>query len=591
MKDIIVNRIPLCLLIVVFVTGCGEEGFDKPEPDSGIWNPPMGQEAPEDAFFYGEDEYAYYGADSPWNLRFFYGYFDDWEKRRGQRMMLDVMNNKFDDAETYALEVLSRDPENREAMFNLSVTLAHQNQLEEAMQYVEQSVELGLSFGRYLAGPRNLLKPLTESELFKNYASEFHMPLLHGPMVGRVTENSAAFWFRTAEESEVQVRVSTNPSMNNTIVSLPERSDAVKDYTAIVTVNNLQSDTRYYYDVVVDGEMVPDLGKLTFKTYPLPDTETEFVVAFGGGAGYVPSNERMWNVINDKEPLAFLGMGDNVYISMVHHPNHQHALHDYTYYRRQSQPEFREFTSSTSFYAIWDDHEFTDDVWLGPYVHKPFWKLPLFEQFRNNWINPSYGTKDWPGVWHKFSIGNVDFFMLDGRFYRTNPYAKDPSKVNNYAEHPTMLGPVQKQWLFEELENSEADFKIIASPVPWAFEAKPGSVDTWNGFQEERKEIFDFLTENEIQGVVLLAADRHRSDAWKIERSEDYPLYEFMSSRLTNEHLHPIMPEALLGYNEKQSVGILHFQMKKDDPELIYKIYTIDDELVDSMILKKSELQ
>ena len=136
-------------------------------------------------------------------------------------------------------------------------------------------------------------------------------------------------------------------------------------------------------------------------------------------------NERIWNVIKQKQPLAFLAMGDNIYVSQHAHPYHPLALHNYTYYRRQSREEFRAFTSSSSIYAIWDDHEFTDDVWLGPFNHKPLWKLTLFEVFRNNWINPSYGTEEWPGCWQGFSIGDVDFFMLDGRFYRTNPYAKN----------------------------------------------------------------------------------------------------------------------------------------------------------------------
>ena len=143
---------------------------------------------------------------------------------------------------------------------------------------------------------------------------------------------------------------------------------------------------------------------------------------------------------------------------------------------------------------------------------------------------------------------------------------------------------------FEGLKNSQATFKIIASPVPWAYESKPGSKDTWNGFREERTEIFNFLAEHKIDGVVLLAADRHRSDAWKIQRDNGYPLYEFMCSRVTNEHIHTLMPEALFGYNEKQSFGLLHFKTTISDPELTYHIYSIDDEEIYSLTIKLSDL-
>jgi len=577
--------IVFCLSIVFFISGCDSDDEFR------IEDQPRGPDAPEDAYFHGDD-YAYYGADSPWNQRFFYGYFELYYKRIVDRMMLDLMNNKIGEVEIYAQELLDdRYPNDLEALFNLAVSLAHQNRIDEAMQKVKQSVELGLPFGRYLAGPREILKPLSESDLFKEYALNFDTPVLHGPMVGRVTDHCASFWVRTPNEDEVQVRLSKTVTMNEVIESDIKSTRADKDYTAIVTVENLDANTRYYYEVIINSEPVKELGELSFRTYPPHGSRAEFQVAFGGGAGYVPPNERMWNIVKQKEPLAFLAMGDNVYVSLHEHAFHPHALHQYKYYQRQSREEFRNLTSSTSVYAIWDDHEFTDDVWLGPFNHKPLWKLSLYEQFRENWINPSYGADEWPGCWHKFSIADVDFFMLDGRFYRTNPFAKKPTKSNNYADYPTMLGPVQKEWLFKELKKSQATFKVIASPVPWAYEAKPGSNDTWNGFREEREEIFDFLAEHKIDGVVLLAADRHRSDAWKIERQNGYPLYEFMSSQLTNEHYHQLKPEALFGYNEKQSFGLLYFDTTLPDPVITYEIYSIDDEKVYSLSLNKSELK
>lgn len=581
----------ISLIIMAIGISCkNTENGKETNANQKILAPPAGEYAPEDAFLHG-CEHAYYGALNPWNLRFFYGYFDNWTKRRGQRLFIDLIDNKFEETESYANELLKRNPDDLEALFNLAVSLAYQNRLDEAMQIVKKSIELGLPFERYLAGPRDVLKPLTESNLFKKYAAGFNLPVLHGPMLGRVTDQTASFWVRTAEEANVQVVLSKGNTMINTIVSDKYRTEANKDYTCIVTVGYLEPNTRYYYQVIVNNELVKDLGVFSFLTYPDPGSGSQFCVAFGGGGGFTPENERIYSVIKDNHPLAFLGMGDNVYIDLVQHANHPLAMQRYTYYRRQSRPEFRNLVSSVSIYAIWDDHEFTDDVWLGPYKHIPFWKMPLFEQFRENWINPSYGTKEYPGCWHKFSIGDVDFFMLDGRFYRTSPYDKEPTKANNFAKFPTMLGPAQKEWLFEELKKSKATFKVIASPVPWAYEAKPGELDTWNGFHEERDEIFNYFTENNIDGIVLLSADRHRSDAWKIERTDDYPLYEFESSRLTNEDVDSIVEGALFGYNDKQSFGLLSFDTSVPDPTLTYKIYSIDNEEVYSLTINKSQLR
>ena len=101
---------------------------------------------------------------------------------------------------------------------------------------------------------------------------------------------------------------------------------------------------------------------------------------------------------------------------------------------------------------------------------------------------------------------------------------------------------------------------------------------------------FDFLTKNEIGGVILISADRHRSDLWKIDRPNDYALYEMNSSRLTNQHVHQTMEKALFSYNEKQSFGIVQFDTTADDPTVTYRIITIDGEQVHAFSLNLSKL-
>ena len=139
-------------------------------------------------------------------------------------------------------------------------------------------------------------------------------------------------------------------------------------------------------------------------------------------------------------------------------------------------------------------------------------------------------------------------------------------------------------------KSSKATFKVIASSVPWAKDTKPGSDDTWDGFPNEREEIFSFIEENKIDGVVLISADRHRSDAWKMQRPNGYVIYDFMSSRLTNVHTHDIMPNSLFGYNKKCSFGMLEFDTTLEDPSMTYTIKNIDNEEIHKMTVYKSEL-
>jgi alkaline phosphatase D len=560
----------ICLYssILFFIIGC----TSTPDYEKVGYSPP-------EAFEEGS-QYPYYGSFT--KTGFIENEFTEEKlelyKRRGQHQILNIIRGKPEAAAEYCHTLLAENPDDPEFWYTLSIAQCQLDNIQDALQSMEKALSKGLPFERYLAGPRDLLTPLTQTKEFKETAARYDISLIHGPLLGCVTENSARFWVRTVHEKPVQVTLSQFENLDRPIYSAEKVSDANEDFTTVVGVNGLQPFTTYYYDVLIEGKSTLGPAYPSFRTYPSVGEKARFQVGFGGGAGYVPPHERMWDVIAGHHPIAFLLMGDNVYHDM---PEAVHGGHHYTYYRRQSRPEFRQLTSSTSIYAIWDDHDCaTNDVFMGPYKDKPDWKMGLFRLFRQNWNNPSFGDSEWPGVWFNFSIGDVDFFMLDGRFYRTNPH----------SENPTMLGPVQKAWLFDQIKASTATFKVIASPVPWSFASKGESLDTWNGFNEEREEIFNFLSEQQIESVLLLAADRHRSDIWRIERPNGYALYEFESSRLTNQHVHRVMEGSLFGYNEKQSFGLITFDTTLPDPTITYQIYSIDDDLIYSFDLKHSEI-
>ena len=165
-----------------------------------------------------------------------------------------------------------------------------------------------------------------------------------------------------------------------------------------------------------------------------------------------------------------------------------------------------------------------------------------------------------------------------------------------------MLGPVQKKWLLDKLMASRATFKIIAASVPWAFEAKtgtqrssnlgrrPGFQDTWQGFGQEREDIFSTIEKHRIEGVFLISADRHRSDAWKIERENGYTFYEATSSHLTKKSTHPAMPGALFTSLGRPAYGLLTIDTTLNDPEIRYEVVKIDDTVDGTLVVKKSQL-
>ncbi|MCG8699329.1 MAG: alkaline phosphatase family protein, partial [Bacteroidales bacterium] len=358
------------------------------------------------------------------------------------------------------------------------------------------------------------------------------------------------------------------------------------DLTAVVDLLELKPASTFYYEILIDGNKIPMIPQPSFTTNPVNGTKGSYKIAFGGGAGYASKNERMWDTLLANDLMAFLTLGDNVYIDKPESPETQR----HCYYQRQCRPEYNRFTASTPQYAIYDDHDFAVDDYAGTTaIDSPAWKLNVLEVFKQNFNNPSYGLgEENPGCHHKISIGDIDFFMLDCRFYR-----EDPTVFRN----PTMLGKEQRTWLLKELKRSKATFKVIVSSVPFTPGVKlDNSSDTWDGFKQERARIFSFIERRKIEGVFLVSADRHRSDARKIHRPHGYDLYEFESSKLTNRQSHDLIQNLpgstyLFGYNEKCSFGLLKFNTELKDPEVEFQVVSIDNEVINSVVVKRSELE
>lgn len=449
-----------------------------------------------------------------------------------------------------------------------------------ALKEIKAAMDAGMEVDRFIAGPREVFGKLHDDRDFIYLMAHDAKPLVHGPMLGCVTDTSVKIWVRSATEGTIQTFVGEAPLMDDTplIESNKVKATANTDFTAVVSITGLKPNTKYNYYVTVD-----DLGgdkTHEFRTQPESGKPAKLSVAFGGGSGYTPDFEHMWTTIKKQETNALILLGDNVYID---DPEHQ-LTQKYCYYRRQSQPLWRELVKGVGIYAIYDDHDFSiNDCIPGPEIAEPAWKPEVWKTFANNWNNPAYGGGEkQPGCWFTFNIGDVQFIMLDGRYYRD-------------LKGGSMLGPVQKEWLFKTLKESTATFKVLASPVPWAPGVKPGSKDTWDGFNDEREEIFSFIEENKINGVLLMAADRHRTDMRKIKRPNGYDLYDVMSSRLTNVHTHPLVPNAkgsefIMGYNEKCSFGRIDFDTTAENPTLTFSIVNIDGETKGSHTLTLKDL-
>lgn len=517
-------------------------------------------------------------------------------KRVGQYCIKQVLVGEPQKAIDYAREALDKWPKSGEMQFALAVASAAQGQLDDAEKHMTRAMQFGLPPGRFLTGPDVLIEPLRETATYREIRKQIDQSggLIHGPMVGEVTDSTVQIWVRTAGSKRVQAMAAVEPAafhdVRNGDGTSAARSEVIttsadEDHGATLRVTGLEPGTEYHYRLIVGDTPLPNIREQTFRTMPRTGEPARFRFAFGGGAGYTPELERMWHTVESWDPSFVLLLGDNIYSDDPQSPE----LQRYTYYRRQSRPEWRNLVSDTPVMTIWDDHDFSNnDSWGGPHAMLPEWKPKVWEVFRQNWANPGYGGgADQPGCWYDFHAGDVHFIMLDCRYYRTSPDLPVGQR--------SMLGAVQKRWFKETISESDATFKVIASSVPWDFRTKGDSPDTWNGFRHERNELFSYLRDEQIEGVILISADRHRSDAWRIGVEADkpaglYDLYEFNSSRLTNVHVHREKKEAIFSYNDKQSFGLVTVDTTATDPTMRYQVISIDGEPVEELTVHRSQL-
>ena len=508
-------------------------------------------------------------------------------KRIHQEALRQIVDNNAQGSVEALLKYLKKHPDDFETHYCLAAGYGALGESQKALEYLAPFwVEESDYRDRILIGLNAVLAPVKTAFLEKYPEAESGLAgVLSGPMLGDIQATGIRVWVRSGAEVPMTVCVRPVPDGDVTAITIQPRSTL--DYTAEATITGLTPETDYEYWVVagdrVSGEPLTD--HFNFSTPVMSGTPTRFRAVFGGGAGYVPQHEYAWNTVRAVNPDMLLLLGDNIYSD---DPTRLPVV-NYSYYRRQSRPEFRQVIANTPVYAVWDDHDFgTNDCLGGAELDVPAWKGPVWNTFKNNWVNPYYGGgEESRACYFNFTYGDVEFFMLDSRYYRTAPFKEDS----------TMLGPIQKAWLKDKIAASRATFKVICTPVPWSMGVKPTndpiqpySGDTWDGFANEREELNQFIDQHNIEGIVILAADRHRSDLWRTDRPDAYPHYELMSSRFTNQHVHKEMEKALFSYNKKQSFGVLDIDTTLDDPTFSYSIMSIDGEGIFRHIIRRSEL-
>lgn len=393
---------------------------------------------------------------------------------------------------------------------------------------------------------------------------------LQGPMVGAPGPNHLAVWVRASGEFEVRLEVAADRDFRDLRGSATAPARAADDFCAVLRVDNLQPTTRYWYRLRYDGQTDRN-QPLPFRATTAPAGAADFRVAFGSCCRIqFDSQQRIFAAVRALEPDLFLWLGDNIYAD-----SDQPASLADLYRRGRLVDHLTPLLRSTPQLAIWDDHDFGFNDADGSHPGKAG-SLQVFKQY---WANPGYGEAGNPGVYFQQSYGGVDFFFLDGRYYRDASDAPDrPGK--------TMLGSRQKQWLKDALMASRAPFKLLVSGTGWSSAENEKGGDSWAVYRHERDEIFDFIRDRGVTGVVGLSGDSHMGELNCVPRSAEggYDVYDLCSSPLAQMPANKFtrqVPELRVRdvWSRSENVGVLQFRMQPE-PVLTYTLHDVLGESV-----------
>ena len=368
--------------------------------------------------------------------------------------------------------------------------------------------------------------------------------LSHPPMLGAVSETAAAIWLRTHTPCEVRVDLTT-PGRETKTMALS--TTASTDNTAVARFQDLAADTGYTYSISTDAA-APVRG--AFNTFG--PTHKQRILRLGYGYGYNPGQrmkgDSIFAIMARRKPDFVLFIGDFPYTPQ----GRRTEIYAQNKVIRSNEG-FALLTRQTSTCAVWDDHDFGPNDCDGTHPHA----VEALAAFKDYWANPAYGEPDNAGIYSSFVVGDVEVFLLDGRY-----------QSRQSAANPTMLGPVQFRWLCDGLQHSRARYKLLASGTPFARVKN----DCWGGrfYQEEREKLFAFIASRRIPGVIGISGDIHRCDIHKLPMGNGQFFYDFTAGALARVHRYPPKqewPEAMLysyGGEERNMFGEIDFHPASD---------------------------
>jgi len=311
-----------------------------------------------------------------------------------------------------------------------------------------------------------------------------------------------------------------------------------------VEVEGLQPNRWYWYQFKAGGE-VSQVGRA--RTMPLAsDKPDRLRFAFASCQNYSHGFYTAYDHMA-REDLDFVfHLGDYIYEQAetpvsADRPR-QHfgpALKTLEQYRNRfalykTDPFLQRMHAQVPWIVTWDDHETWNDMagaaettaaqlarraaaYKAYYEHMPLRRIAL----------PRGPEMQ---MYRRLSFGNLaEFFVLDTRQFKTKvPYDGKhvPQRKDAMDPQGTILGDKQREWLFDGLGRSAGRWNVLAQQVLMGRvdlvngEADGYAMNTWSGYEVDRRRMLDFVAERKISNPVVLTGDIHSN--WANELIRDF---------------------------------------------------------------------
>lgn len=342
----------------------------------------------------------------------------------------------------------------------------------------------------------------------------------HGVASGDPMQDSLILWTRATpsreEEFSVAWEVATDSEFRNLVHTGTTKTDASKDYTVKVDVQNLTPGTTYHYRF--KAGMATSTAGVT-RTLPAGDLDSLSIALFSCAMwehGYF----HVYADAAQQNPDVVLHVGDYIYeyatgkyVSptgapiRVFEPSHEIVtLADYRtrYAQYRTDASLQEMHRTCPWITIWDDHEVANDSYTddaenhdenteGSYVARKAAALQAYYEWLPIRVqNPA----DLAQAYRRFDFGNlVSLHVLESRLLARDESAAgkqnqlalitDPDELNAAMADlaatlgdPTrkLVGDTQMAWLQAGMTNSSATWQVLGNETIMAQMKLPQSI-------------------------------------------------------------------------------------------------------------------